>query len=78
MVEPNGILNDGRRKSVAFVEVGWLIHPGIVTQTHLTCQYLAKGSVLGGCFFVRCRMTEPSFTIVGITTPKGNWCRAQR
>ena len=39
MVEPHGVLNDLRRESVTFVQRCGSLHPAIVNQPPLTCQY---------------------------------------
>jgi hypothetical protein len=39
MVEPDSILDDGWRKPVTFVDVGWFVHSGIVAQPELSWQY---------------------------------------
>ncbi len=39
MIEPNGRLNDFRRKSVTLVQCGWSFHPTITLYRQLTCQY---------------------------------------
>jgi hypothetical protein len=44
MVEPHGVLNDLRRESVTFVQRRGSLHPAIVIQPPLTCQYLSRGS----------------------------------
>jgi len=43
MVEPNGMLNDLGRKSVAFLKRCGSIHLAIVALPPLTCQYPKKG-----------------------------------
>jgi hypothetical protein len=40
MVEPHGVLNDLRRESMTFVQRCGSLHPSIVIQPPLTCQYL--------------------------------------
>jgi hypothetical protein len=40
-VNPNGVLDDLRRESMAFVQRGGSSHPAIVDRPPLTCQYHA-------------------------------------
>ena len=56
VAEPYSILDYFRRKSISFVNVCF-VHPTILAEFKLTCQYLQKESILkpaferGGLFF---------------------------
>ena len=44
MIEPYNVLNDLGRKTVAFIHRLRSLHPPIVTQTSLSCQYRVSSS----------------------------------
>ena len=43
MIEPHGILNHFRWKSVPFIWACQFVHPLILIQQYLTCQYRFSG-----------------------------------
>ena len=49
MIEPYNVLNDLGRKTVAFIHRCRSLHPPIVTQTSLSCQYHPESSHVSNC-----------------------------
>jgi len=39
VVEPDSVLNDFRWESIPLIQVSWSLHPAILNQQALICQY---------------------------------------